>query len=125
VKRKFSLDHDSLALFSGLLQGLAVIPGLSRSGSTIFGLSLGKLKPEEILKYSYLMSVPVVAAAALLIVFENPAILSGWPALVSSFIVGYLTLDILMKFADKINFSFFTFLFGLLCILGWVVGLFV
>ena len=41
-KRNINLSRDRMAVLVGVLQGLAVIPGLSRSGSTIFGLSLGR-----------------------------------------------------------------------------------
>ncbi len=59
-KISWNLKQGKLASLAGLLQGLAIIPGFSRSGSTIFGLSLGDKKPIEILRLSYLMSVPVV-----------------------------------------------------------------
>ena len=48
---KFKINFKYLAVITGFLQGLAVIPGLSRSGSTIFGLSLAGIKPEKILSF--------------------------------------------------------------------------
>ncbi|MBW3015573.1 undecaprenyl-diphosphate phosphatase [Candidatus Woesearchaeota archaeon] len=121
-KKRFNLNFEKLAVVSGFLQGFAVIPGLSRSGSTIFGLSLGDLKPEQILRISYMMSAPVVLASSLYLLYTSPILLQAWPALISSFIVGFLTLHLLMKLSQKINFFKFTLVFGLLCYLGALIG---
>jgi len=123
TKKTFGLSFNKLAIITGLLQGLAVIPGLSRSGSTIFGLSLGKTNPSEILKVSYMMSAPVVLVSSAYLFLENPVLLfNGWPSLIFSFLVGYLSLDVLMKLAQKINFFKFTLIFGLLCFLGVAIA---
>jgi len=116
--KNFGLNKTWLAVITGALQGLAVIPGLSRSGSTIFGLSLGDLKPRQVLKFSYMMSAPVILAAAIFLVLKNPDLLNGWVALVSSFIAGILSLHTLMKFSKRINFFKFTLIFGILCFIG-------
>lgn len=52
------------ALSMGLMQAVAVIPGLSRSGSTVFGGTLSGGKREEIADFSFLMSVPVILGGA-------------------------------------------------------------
>lgn len=123
-KANFQISSDiALAVLTGFLQGLAVIPGLSRSGATIFGLSLGKINPDKILKISYMMSVPVVLASSLYLFLGNQELVwQGWPALVSSAVVGLCSLHFLLQIAKKMNFFKFTFVFGALCILGAVVG---
>ncbi len=118
TKKTLGLGLNRLGVVAGILQGLAVIPGLSRSGSTIFGLSMGKLKPSYILKYSYMMSAPVVAVSSVYLLIKNPNIVMVWPALVSSFIVGVLSLHLLMKVSSRISFFKFTLVFGLLCFVG-------
>ena len=120
-----NLDNSSnkLAVLAGLLQGLAVIPGLSRSGSTIFGLSLGRLTPSSVLKISYMMSVPVVMASTAYVVMKNPVLIEGWPALVTSFIVGIISLSLLMRIAERINFTRFALFFAVLCIVGGIITL--
>ena len=123
TKHKFNLSLKQVAILSGILQGLAVIPGLSRSGSTIFGLSLGKLNPKQILTYSYLMSIPIVIVSTIYLILKDPQIITAWPALVSSFIIGLLTLHILIKFSQRINFFIFTLIFGLLCYAGAIINL--
>jgi undecaprenyl-diphosphatase len=55
-----------VALAVGIVQGIAVLPGVSRSGATIAaGLALG-LPREEAVRFSFLLSVPAIAGAALL-----------------------------------------------------------
>jgi undecaprenyl-diphosphatase len=122
-KRVVDLDWKHLALVVGFLQGLAVIPGLSRSGSTIFGLSLKNLSPSEVLKYSYMMSVPVVLASSLYIFWQTPVVfIQGWPSLISSFLVGIFGLHFLLNLVKRIDFFWFTLVFGLLCLLGGFLG---
>jgi len=126
-KKTFNLSLEnnilSLSIICGVLQGLAVIPGLSRSGSTIFGLSLGKFKPEEILKLSYLMSLPVTLVATIFVLINDTVLLETWPALIMSFIVGLLTLSLLMRLSKRINFFYFALIFAILCFIGGIVGL--
>jgi len=122
-KINFKIGFDKLAIIAGFLQGLAVIPGLSRSASTIFGLSLGKTLPSEILKVSYMMSAPVVLASGFYLFLDNPALVSeAWPALIFSFLAGFLSLNFLLNLAQKINFFKFALIFSLLCFLGAAIG---
>jgi len=122
-KLDFGLDKGSgkLAIIAGFLQGLAVIPGLSRSGVTIFGLSLGKLSPSQILKTSYMMSAPVILSSTVYILLKNPALIEGWPSLIVSFGVGILSLSFLMKVAERINFFIFALVFAVICFIGGAI----
>lgn len=75
------------AIRVGLFQVLALIPGLSRSGSTMTGaLGLG-LSYEDAARFSFLMATPVILAAALL---EMPKLHGGTHGLVGAAIVGGL-----------------------------------
>lgn len=119
-----TMKKNKLAVISGLLQGLSVIPGLSRSGSTIFGLSLGMTETKEILKISYMMSAPVTIGMAVFMFIKEPVLVQeSWPALISSFFVGILSLDILLKFAEKIDFFKFAIVFAILCFIGAGMGI--
>jgi undecaprenyl-diphosphatase len=121
-KKKLEIGPDKLAALAGFFQGLAVIPGLSRSGATIFSLSLGKSDPAEILKLSYMMSAPAVLASSGYLFLENPILASQtWPALIFSFLVGFLSLHFLITLANKINFFKFALIFGLLCLFGAII----
>ncbi len=122
-QKKIEIGNNKLAFLVGVLQGLSVIPGLSRSGATIFGLSLGKFSPKDILKISYLMSAPIVLIACFYLYLKTPALLwETWLSLIFSFLVGLVALHFLINLAQKLNFSKFTFIFGVLCLLGALIG---
>ncbi len=98
----------------GLFQALALIPGVSRSGSTISGgLFLG-LNRESATRYSFLLSVPAVVLSAL---FELRKIGDGAGASVGvaptiiatvlAFISGYLAIAFLLRFVRTHNFAVF------------------
>jgi len=119
---KLKINKDISSIIVGILQALSAIPGVSRSGSTVFGLSLTDNNPSEILKKSYIISVPVVLGSSLYLYLDNPAIASSsWLAVVFSFIFGIISLKLLLDFSKKVNFSKFTFIFGILCLLGALV----
>jgi undecaprenyl-diphosphatase len=89
----------------GLAQATALVPGVSRSGATItMGLFLG-LRREEAARFSFLMSVPITAAAAGLSLAEvigegmdsHGALLFAAGS-VSSAVVGYLTIRFLLHY---------------------------
>ncbi|MFH1820776.1 MAG: undecaprenyl-diphosphate phosphatase [Candidatus Nealsonbacteria bacterium] len=121
-KRVFSLTQTGSAVLIGFLQGLSVVPGLSRSGVTIFGLSLTKRDPRDVLRVSYLMSAPVVLVSGAYLFSNNSALaFEAWPALASSFIVGLATLKFILKSIERVNFTRFAFIFGLLCLLGALI----
>ena len=116
---KLKINKDVSSIIVGLLQALSAIPGVSRSGSTVFGLSLTENDPTEILKKSYIISVPVVIGSSLYLYIKNPVMASSsWIAVVFSFIFGIISLKLLLDFSKKVNFSKFTLIFGILCLLG-------
>lgn len=62
--RRLEEMEYSGALIVGLFQGIAIMPGLSRSGSTIFGSLLTGLRRDEAARFSFLLSIPIILAAA-------------------------------------------------------------
>lgn len=58
------------ALLIGLGQALALIPGISRSGTTITAGSMRRLTPIEAARYSFLLGVPTIAGGGLLSLLE-------------------------------------------------------
>lgn len=116
---KLNINKDVSSIIVGLLQAISAIPGVSRSGSTVFGLSLTESDPTEILKRSYMISVPVVVGSSLYLYIKDPVIASSsWIAVIFSFIFGIISLKLLLDFSKKVNFSKFTLIFGILCLLG-------
>lgn len=109
------LKHFGLtdAIVVGFAQVLALMPGASRSGSTIMaGLFAGE-KREAAARFSFLLSIPAITAAGLLQLREAWAILpqnSMMPLLVSTIvsgIVGYLSIWFLLAFLRKNSTAIF------------------
>lgn len=96
------------ALTIGLLQCLALIPGVSRSGITISaGLMLGFTR-ESAARFSFLMSLPIVVGAALLkslhLLKHGIPAGEGMPMLVGiavSAVTGYISVAFLLRFVQK------------------------
>jgi undecaprenyl-diphosphatase len=125
---KFKKDLDSIkwydALIVGFAQSLALIPGSSRSGTTITaGIFLG-FKRETAARFSFLLSVPAILGSGLLQLYEaleyidTSGIITLVIATIASAISGYLTIGFLLKFL-KSN-STFVFVFYRI-ILGAVI----
>ncbi len=98
------------AILIGLSQALAIIPGVSRSGSTIAaGLGMG-FKREDAARFSFLMSIPIIAGAGL----AHSVHLSrdiGWGVLcvgfLSSAFFGFLSIRFLLGYVSRKNFNIF------------------
>lgn len=110
------------ALFVGLVQGAAITPGISRSGSTIFaGLATGFTR-DLATRFSFLLSIPAILAA---VVLEGPEIIKEVSAIgnvlpvVSGFIAsavsGYLAIDLLISILKRQKLQYFSYY----C---WIVG---
>lgn len=98
------------AFIIGLTQACALIPGVSRSGSTIIGGRLLGLSKKEAVEFSFLLGTPVMFGAALLhskgiaAHVTSPIFYIGVSV---SFIVGYLTIKYFLKFITKFSFLIF------------------
>lgn len=118
------------ALWAGLAQGLAALPGLSRSGLTISVLLLRGFRETEALRVSFLMSIPVTFAAQFLLKLldwlrsssEEPLIstgaLTGAVGVLSAALVGWLTISALMGLARRLPFWAFAVGLGALSVLA-------
>ena len=97
----------------GLTQAFATLPGLSRAGTTMAALSLRGFDKENMLKLSFLMSLPVILLGN--IVKNYKAIFSSgpqWIGILTAFVVGMISIKALMAFARKINFGAFLIFIG-------------
>ncbi|MFH1234661.1 MAG: undecaprenyl-diphosphate phosphatase [Candidatus Diapherotrites archaeon] len=111
--KKTSLNTKN-AVFLGLGQGFAVLPGISRSGITASTLLFEGFSPEEAFRLSFLLSIPSVFLAD--VVFGAMEGFSFSPesvfALAVAAIAGFISISALLKIAKKINFSVFCFFFA-------------
>ncbi len=130
------------ALLTGTVQGVACIPGISRSGSTISAMLFMGTNRKYAGEFSFLMSIPAVGGAALLDLvkwvkcqtfnpIENPEMLakcaesgSFTPELLAgmavAFISGIFALKWLMNFVQKGKFHYFAYYLWAAGILGLV-----
>tara|TARA_Y100000310_G_scaffold345575_1_gene466794 strand:- start:10729 stop:11502 length:774 start_codon:yes stop_codon:yes gene_type:complete len=104
------------ALLVGLAQGIAIIPGVSRSGSTIsLGLLIG-INRRDIAKFSFLLALPAILGATILeggsIVGSEIGFVTVLFGMVSAYIVGFLSLKWLLSVIEKKSF----YLFGWYCL---------
>ena len=105
-KRQRSMEQlgisDSLAV--GFAQVLALIPGSSRSGSTIMGGLFAGLTRETAARFSFLLSIPAIAASGVLELKEATHKLPAGThvplivATIVSAVVGYLSIWFLLRF---------------------------
>jgi len=104
----------------GVIQGIAVLPGISRSGSTItFGLFRG-IEGETAARFSFLLSIPAIAGAAILEARHAESVPPGEMTVyaasaLAAAVVAYLTLKFLFLVVRKRNLRFFAYY----C---WIVG---
>ena len=113
-RKRLALDEikPASALVIGVLQCLALIPGVSRSGITITaGLMLGFTR-ESAARFSFLISLPIVAGAALLkslhLLRHGIPAGEGLPMLVGigvSALTGYISVAFLLRFVQKQSLS--------------------
>ena len=115
----------NLSILLGLAQGLAIIPGLSRSGLTTSIMLFRDFDGEEAFRTSFLMSIPASFAAAfglILVKGFQPDQYSALAALVAG-IVGYLTIGRLLALAQRISFWKICIGLGALTIIAWLPNL--
>ena len=100
----------------GIAQGLAIIPGISRSGTTIAtGVLLG-LERDLLVRYSFLLSIPVIGGAfclQLLLHWEEIGqgvdVFSYTLGTLAAAIVGYLSIPLLVRLTRSQNLSVFSY----------------
>jgi len=115
------------ALLIGLSQGLAIVPGVSRSGVTIAtGLLLG-LEREAAVKFSFYLAIPITMGAGLL---KSPYLISNihdssiLVAIVSSALAGFAAIQILITYVRTKSFTpFVVYRLALAgCIVVWLLS---
>ncbi len=122
IKKSMTFTNSFLI---GIAQAIAIIPGISRSGATIFtGVKLG-IDREKAAEFSFLLSIPAILGANFLEIFthgtdglQNPSFyVIGF---VFALIIGYLSIGVVYKFllASKFKiFGYYCLLLGFLTIL--------
>jgi len=102
------------SLFIGFGQAMAIMPGLSRSGTTIVCSLIAKLKRSEAATFSFLLSVPAILGANLsefkkLISLDSSQFLHYFIGFVVAFISGYLVIHWLIRLIEKAKLRYFAY----------------
>ena len=132
------------SVFIGLLQGIALAPGISRSGLTLSGALARKLERDLAARFSFLLSIPAILGALLLQILElyksyqfqsiNPdsatGILAGLNPLaliagtLSAALVGFGAVNLMLKIIRErslVGFGIYTAVLGLFILLDQTV----
>jgi len=113
------------AVLVGLMQGFALLPGVSRSGTTVSALLLRGHDGEGALELSFLLSIPASLGAGVLVVVTEgvPAIspAAAVLALAVSAVVGYLSVGALVALVRRVAFWGVCVGFGALAVVGGAV----
>ncbi|MDO8551286.1 MAG: undecaprenyl-diphosphatase UppP [bacterium] len=110
------------ALFVGVLQAVAILPGVSRSGSTITAGLWQKLDRETAFRFSFFLGIPAIFGAAVLKMKDLSTLTRGGlteelVGLIIASVVGYFSLKVLesvLKSAKLYWFGFYCLILGLL-----------
>ncbi len=114
------------ALCVGIFQAFGVLPGISRSGSTIVGGLFSGLNRNAAVRFSFLLSIPAILGALLLDlkdifsvgeqIFTIPCVIVG---MVTAAVSGYFSIKFLTKLVEKSKLSYFSYY----CIFAGIVSI--
>jgi len=105
----------------GLAQAVALFPGISRSGSTIAAGTIAGTKTEDVAKFSFLMSIPVILGSFLVslkgVIFDEPEVVTAMGAeglvgvlvgIVFAAVSGLFAIKVMLKIISKANYKWFS-----------------
>ena len=111
------------AVFVGIMQGIAICPGVSRSGSTLVGGLSGGLKKDFAVKFAFLISIPTILGSAILEVpdlieqgFDMTIAGPVFAGMIAAAVCGYAAIRLMIRLVQNqklIVFSIYTWLLGL------------
>ena len=130
------INYDTItkkeALFMGLGQACAILPGLSRSGTTIAaGLTIG-LDKEFAAKFSFILSIPAIFGAFILQAKDigsamDANFLPVFLGFIAAIIAGYLAIKWMLDLIQNRNldlFAYYCWLMGLIVFMGSIAHIF-
>ncbi len=121
---KSTLLTPKTSILTGVLQGIAVLPGVSRSGATISALTLQGVDKKAATTFSFLLSIPIIIGSAL---YESIDLITGKAALsisasavvagmIAAFLSGLAAIKFFLKLIEKhsmAGFIAYTLLLGI------------
>jgi undecaprenyl-diphosphatase len=100
------------AVIIGITQGIACIPGISRSGSTIATAKMCKVQDSA--TYSFLISIPIIIASLIMEILESgnigdASIISVIVSMIICFVVGLLSIKAMTNFVKNNKLCYFSY----------------
>ncbi|MFT5633196.1 MAG: undecaprenyl-diphosphatase [Rubritalea sp.] len=133
VKNKTSNVGAKSSLWMGLAQAFAILPGISRSGSTIAAGLVSGVKAEKAAEFSFLMSIPAIAGGFVLNLKEEAELQGSWAnalesctsdayiwGAVASAVVGLLAISLAMKVVKQGKLEYFSYYLITVSIAGMI-----
>jgi undecaprenyl-diphosphatase len=116
------------ALVIGVAQGIAIAPGISRSGATISAGLFSGLNRELAAKFSFLLSIPAILGAALVQVKDITTFDTSTVVLIAGFvsavIFGYLAIKLLLKIIKERTLMIFAYYCWIVGVAAIIISLF-
>ncbi len=118
------LSYKSSAIM-GAAQAVALVPGLSRSGTVICAGTFAKVNREDNANFAFIMSIPVILGALawkglkLALGKETLVSVGVWPlvlGMLTAMVVGYLSIKFMLRLIKKVDYKWFSLYLVLLAI---------
>ena len=118
------------ALWIGIVQGISVLPGISRSGSTVSAALWLKIKGEDAVRFSFFIAIPAIVGAAVLVLPKSASSFSSEMAVpmivgfIAALISGLFAVSILFRVISKGKFHYFGFYTLIVSSIAFVFSIF-
>jgi undecaprenyl-diphosphatase len=112
------------AILVGVAQGVAILPGITRSGMTTGTLLLRGYEGSDAFRFSFVLSIPAAVGGGLIAALDSG--LQGFTpmqalaAFLTAAVVGYLSMDVLLRLVDRIAFWAVCLGLGTLAVVGGI-----
>ena len=113
------------SILIGLGQGIAIIPGISRSGTTISISVMSGIKRKDAAQFSFLLSIPAILGANISVVKELSSLnyqqfYMYFAGFIAAFISGYLVISLLIRLIQQSKLKYFAFYVWIVSIIAIV-----
>ncbi len=126
LNKKSNTFDNKTAFLMGVAQGFAVFPGISRSGSTISaGLVCGKDK-NQVAKFSFLMSIPIIFLSLIMEIYDvvtgevvlSVPILPTIISFITAFLTGIFAIKLMVKLTVKSSLKWFSYYLAVIAVIS-------
>ncbi|MDD3231940.1 MAG: undecaprenyl-diphosphate phosphatase [Clostridia bacterium] len=129
-KTQYKRINKKSAIIMGIAQGIAILPGISRSGATIAAGLLCGGKRKEVSSFSFLMSIPIIFASMIyeiyscitkgIPIFDTPVLPTIF-AFLFAFFVGIICVKFMINMLHKVKLYYFSIYLVIISILSFYI----